>query len=61
MRAVTSRTCAFDVDQRRLAAAVKQDVVLAEFAVDERGDLREVTEPQPVATGRAASYGGARP
>jgi hypothetical protein len=28
---------AFDVDQHRLTAAVEQDVVRAEFAVDERG------------------------
>ena len=28
---------AFDVDQHRLAAAVEQYVVRAEFAVDERG------------------------
>ena len=36
---------AFDVDQHRLAAAVEQDVVRAELAVDERGSRAGPTGP----------------
>ena len=36
---------AFDVDQHRLAAAVEQDVVRAEFAVDERGGRARLDRP----------------